>query len=891
MRRIINRILALLLAALMLPVTAVGAAGADLTENIRTARELFGVFRDCEMLAASGAGAWEGRLRIGYDGTFSGSYCDADDMNIYQVDFSGRFGEVYKLGDNEYQLVVYAAATEKEPGTTERGGTGEIIHYTDTIMPRGSIWTLTLPGVAQDRIPEDVRGEIGGVYDVWEDYSKFITLTDRNGWGFFMEEPSEWNKTLFRRNASEYSNDLALAAAQLSQAAEKSTSVDDIRRQFNRYDIGEHDFQNYDKLPRNIIDDWNNFWGAAHAFSIGQSRFTDFDGSDLTVLVVVGRGTQITRPAEWTGDVTHGFIGKDLLGQKVWKDIYDYEEQIWNEFKNYLTEHPVTTPRVKVLVTGHSLGGAAANLFGARLTKEYGTISGLEGKLGKEDIYVYTFGAIRVLTQKENVEEGYENIHNIYNFYDSFGENGNQFVLGVGMSGAKFGHTDLFGQPEKEGFNFLVIPTTYSHNIEAYIEALENYAVYCSLPGAPSPIPESEEWWEREYIRDGRDYSPIWVRKWKGVTNPENTIEINTSYYGKDEVTVSLRFPGRWVVCNAKMTGNAVLDFGSPKDVIYGTLVFFPQDGGRIEARLYSDQLAPDDPCRTFMSELPVDDMDAAEPKNIQVYVPEDDMTDIIPLYEWEDGDGLADGSPDETWDRPVTVEDWIGSRVSSDLSNAELIITPNEDGRLHMTVVFFRNMRFDATLYATSSDLIWFETDNWELEGTMELKPNGSVVFSAQGGDMLDPELEFGDFFALNTFLFEPADPASLWFYDSSDASASDEDWLGEWEMAGGDYESRLNITRNGESLHGEISFDGMYFYSGTLEKIDEENMDFLSEGFGGLLTLNRKHRMVRMTECYAEEDAVNDWLDFFHYMVEYGPAGTDGAWEPEEEVLPLIP
>ena len=64
----------------------------------------------------------------------------------------------------------------------------------------------------------------------------------------------------------------------------------------------------------------------------------------------------------------------------------------------------------------------------------------------KDDIYCYTFGAIKVLDQNaeegyENIEDGYENIYNIYNEYDSFGPKGNYKLANASHPYAKFGCT------------------------------------------------------------------------------------------------------------------------------------------------------------------------------------------------------------------------------------------------------------------------------------------------------------------------------------------------------------------------------------------------------------------------------------------------------------------
>ena len=100
--------------------------------------------------------------------------------------------------------------------------------------------------------------------------------------------------------------------------------------------------------------------------------------------------------------------------------------------------------------------------------------------MDKEDIYAYTFGAIKVLDEEnknKNISNGYENIHNIYNYFDSFGPNGNLSVTNASAIKAKFGHTELYypEKPEKE-----TLFSCNNHLMSSYKKALEQNEVSCS---------------------------------------------------------------------------------------------------------------------------------------------------------------------------------------------------------------------------------------------------------------------------------------------------------------------------------------------------------------------------------------------------------------------------
>ncbi len=204
-----------------------------------------------------------------------------------------------------------------------------------------------------------------------------------------------WCSALFETPSTTYNNKLASTAAQMSAGAEAGEK--EIRELYHSYNIYACETYNYT---------------GGGAFAIGQDTLS-IDGVDTRIVIITARGTETF--GEVIGDWLKGGE-QDFLGERVWHNVYEFEEEIWKGLDNYIEKYPATvqTDNLKILITGHSLGGAAANLIGARLTSGF-KIGTWENKLSKEDIYVYTFGAIKVLTTEENVSVGYENIHNVYN--------------------------------------------------------------------------------------------------------------------------------------------------------------------------------------------------------------------------------------------------------------------------------------------------------------------------------------------------------------------------------------------------------------------------------------------------------------------------------------------
>lgn len=281
---------------------------------------------------------------------------------------------------------------------------------------------------------------------------------------FSAEAKEVWSGDLFTQSSRSYNNKLAFVSAQLSKAAEEGK--DAMHSAF--HDLGFEDSLagNYDKN--------------AGAYGIGHD-YLDINGVRSPILAIVGRGTDKHSLPEFTGDFFKG--GKiSTLGHDVWKNVYDFYEGIWAGVEAYLAKHPeIKTNNLRILVTGHSLGGAAANLVAARYTYYAADKSGSSwwGNLGvtQSRIYGYTFGAIKVLASETYVNDGYENIHNVYNINDYFGpcgdftKYGTSILFAVSAVNSKFGHSDIFKTNYTNGD---------SHDIEkAYINAIRNNEIHC----------------------------------------------------------------------------------------------------------------------------------------------------------------------------------------------------------------------------------------------------------------------------------------------------------------------------------------------------------------------------------------------------------------------------
>lgn len=310
------------------------------------------------------------------------------------------------------------------------------------------------------------------------------------------EERPVWESTLFEDPATCYNNDLALVAAEMSSAVEDTTG-DGIKGLYSDYGIDNCEISNYTS-GREFLD--LELSGDGGAFAIGQDTL-NIDGVDTTILIITARGT--TTWGETFGDLWKGWYGDPdkvhkFLNRTVWDNVYDFEELLWEGINTYIEKYPAvqTEKDLKILITGHSLGGAAADMIGARFTDGIEGGEWWSGSVDKDDIYVYTFGAIKVLTTEENVSDGYENIHNIYNYYDSYGPNGNQKNTNASSMNAKFGHTEIFSFIHLAESGPNVWDSCNNHLIGTYKDALRKYGKNegsINLACEGQTCPQSEE--------------------------------------------------------------------------------------------------------------------------------------------------------------------------------------------------------------------------------------------------------------------------------------------------------------------------------------------------------------------------------------------------------------
>lgn len=267
-------------------------------------------------------------------------------------------------------------------------------------------------------------------------------------------------------NPSTASNrDLALLSGVLSWAVYNDAERPSMRSVFSSLGIQSDDM--YESSTNN------------YRYAIAKRKIF-VDGEIANLLIVVARGTKTDN--EKLDDIFTQ-ANSYFFGYNAYDIVFDFEkDKIMAGVNSFVANHPeIEQMPLKVLITGHSLGGAAANLLGARFTKFSEDGSWWAPLLSKDDIYVYTFASIDSIQSDHVIDDGYENIHNIYNYHDTYGPHGWTAPTAAGHSGhGKFGHIDLFYLDVDHG----ALYSYGDHMMDVYLDAVVNNKVKYEHPFA-----------------------------------------------------------------------------------------------------------------------------------------------------------------------------------------------------------------------------------------------------------------------------------------------------------------------------------------------------------------------------------------------------------------------
>ena len=341
----------------------------------------------------------------------------------------------------------------------------------------------------------DISGSIGSGSSEPQGPSARDTVVDDSGLDLRVGQNSIIDEYL-SKPAKEFNQKLAELCADLSYDAYNKDAAARLLKS-----VGFEEIYSYN------YGYWDSF---AYTLAVKDYKGKDSDGN-TKVLVMDARGTSGANELGWDvkSTPTVEYEGLDhkvhTAADAFYKKIAPNVSPLIKDDVNY-----------KILATGHSLGGAAANLFSAVMMQKKNT-----------DVYCYTYGAIDSIgpvTEKKSVTEGYENIHNIYNDLDTFSPTQYGYYMkgsgkndGAGQKYGKFGHMDSYTVEhrtiaQQQQIEYLQVYNAINHQIGNYITDIKAEKVKCvrkhddDYDDDEYDDDEYEDDYEDEY--DDEDYEP-----------------------------------------------------------------------------------------------------------------------------------------------------------------------------------------------------------------------------------------------------------------------------------------------------------------------------------------------------------------------------------------------
>lgn len=166
-------------------------------------------------------------------------------------------------------------------------------------------------------------------------------------------------------------------------------------------------------LRSNILDELGALLAGTHdvaAYTFASKTVADAGKSGAATLVFVGiRGSY---GVEWLSNFN---LAEAASGSADHRGFRAAEDEVERALAAYVRDIGADPSRTRILITGHSRGGAIANLLAARLDDLSGTADALAPASG---VFAYTFAAPGATREAGRQDAAYSNIFNIVNETD-----------------------------------------------------------------------------------------------------------------------------------------------------------------------------------------------------------------------------------------------------------------------------------------------------------------------------------------------------------------------------------------------------------------------------------------------------------------------------------------
>ena len=277
------------------------------------------------------------------------------------------------------------------------------------------------------------------------------------------------NHEMFEQNSNGYHSDIALLSSVLSQCAYDGKLINNAYEKLG-FDLendvtlfGYANEKNNAIYNTNLIDTEED----SQAFSLATREI-----DDTRLFVVTLRGTNLKSTSNLLTDIS--IFGTPFYEDSSPTGFANFFSKVSVGMSLYIDEHPEIAEsaikgKLKILITGHSLGGACTNLLGAYFNtiseNNYTDFSDINSvnimyneilDIPQDDIFIYTFACPNVY-YGDPTTANCDNIINIINESD---------IIPELPDGEKFGQSVYFDTNEKNGF--------LAHYGYKYINAVDN---------------------------------------------------------------------------------------------------------------------------------------------------------------------------------------------------------------------------------------------------------------------------------------------------------------------------------------------------------------------------------------------------------------------------------